>query len=114
MARARARRVITRYVRRRRFSRPKATLPLALVAGFTPLGVDIVKTVTTPGMGAGQIPHTLAWHLGGYNTWDNSFSFSRLAQGWAPILIGFGVHKLANKLGVNRMIARAGVPWIRV
>ena len=114
MAKTRGRRIVRYVARRRSFRRPKPTIPLAMAAGFTPLGVDLVKTVTTPGMGAGQIPHTLAWHLGGFNTWDGTFSMSRLMQGWAPILIGFGVHKAANMLGVNRMIARARVPLLRI
>lgn len=105
----------TRYVVRRIGRRAKkTTIPLAVVAGFAPLGYDIYKTVTTAGMGAGQIPHTLAWHLGGYNTWDGSFSFSRLMQGWTPILAGFLAHKVAGKLGVNRMLASAGVPLLRI
>jgi hypothetical protein len=33
---------------------------------------------------------------------------------WGPVLLGTVVHKIANKLGVNRAIARAGIPIVRI
>jgi hypothetical protein len=37
-----------------------------------------------------------------------------LMQGVGPIVVGVFVHKLASKLGINRGLARAGVPFLRV
>jgi len=37
-----------------------------------------------------------------------------LGKGLAPILIGFAVHWLASKLGVNRMLGAAKVPILRI
>ena len=34
--------------------------------------------------------------------------------GGPAIWAGFGVHYAAQKLGLNRMIARAGIPFIRI
>lgn len=116
---ARRSRAIVRYVRpRARLAvrrAKKTTIPLAIVAGFGPLIADTVTTVKDPNQGFGQIPHVLAWHLAGINTWDNNkFDLSRLARGWAPILAGMIAHKAANKFGINRAIARAGIPLLRI
>lgn len=115
MARRRAR-ARTRYVVRRIGRRAKkTTIPLAVVAGFAPLAVDTINTVRDPNQGFGQIPHVLGWHLLGINTWDNNkFEFGRLVKGWSPIIAGIVAHKLAGKFGVNRMLASAGVPFLRV
>jgi hypothetical protein len=37
-----------------------------------------------------------------------------LASGLFPLLGGIAVHKLASKMGVNRAIAQAGIPILRV
>lgn len=88
------------------------TVPLAVVAGFAPLISDTI--IQARANGIAEVPHVLAWHLAGINTWDNnSFSFSRLMQGWTPIIAGFVAHKLANKIGLNRALANAGVPFVR-
>ena len=33
---------------------------------------------------------------------------------WGPLLIGSGMHKLAGILGINRTLAAAKVPFIRI
>lgn len=91
----------------------KTTIPLAVVAGFGPLIADTITVAKQNGVA--QIPHALAWHLAGVNTWDNNrFDFNRLVMGWTPILAGIVVHKFANKLGVNRAIANMGIPLLRI
>jgi hypothetical protein len=37
-----------------------------------------------------------------------------LKYGTMPLLAGFAVHWLANKIGMNRAIARAGIPFVRI
>lgn len=112
-----ASKVITRWRNRPRSKvhhKRKPTISLAVAAGFIPLVMDTVRTVKDPNQGFGQVPHVMAWHLGGYNTWDGTFSFDRLVKGWTPIAGGILVHKGANWLGINRMLARMGIPFIRL
>ena len=90
------------------------TIPIAVVAGFGPIIADSVQTMKDPNQGVGQLPHVFAWHLAGYNTWDKSWSFDRMAKGWAPIVAGLVAHKLANRFGINAMLARNKVPLIRI
>jgi hypothetical protein len=71
----------------------------------------IQDTVT---LGIQQVPHIVAHHLAGYNTWDGTYSTTRMIKGWTPIVAGFLVHKLASKFGINRAIAGAGIPFIRI
>jgi hypothetical protein len=84
------------------------TIPLAVVAGFAPMIADVAT------LGITQTPHVVAYNLIGYNTWDGTFKADRALKGWTPIVAGMLVHKLAGKLGVNRMLAGAGVPFVRI
>ena len=113
MAKARGRSIV-RYVKSKRRSHKQGfTIPLAVVAGFAPLASDTMTEVKV--RGPGGIPHVLAYHLTGVNTWDNNkFNSQVLINGWTPILAGFLVHKLAGKFGINQMLAKAGVPILRV
>jgi hypothetical protein len=43
-------------------------------------------------------------------TWESW----RLKYGLVPVIAGVAVHKLANLLGVNRAIAGAGIPILRI
>lgn len=104
------RRMATRNFRR---VKKKFTLPLAIVAGFIPAGMDIYNN---RGMGVPQsAAHTIAGLIG-WDTVGNSYvGWNQAKAAGAPgIAIGFGVHYLASKLGINRMIARAGIPLIRI
>jgi len=44
---------------------------------------------------------------------NGQFNFGVLMQNMGPVVIGMVMHKLASKLGVNRMLASAGLPVIR-
>lgn len=50
----------------------------------------------------------------GYDPIKRTFYFGNLKEGIYPLLFGVGVHKLANRIGINRIIAQAGIPWIRI
>jgi hypothetical protein len=84
------------------------TVPVAVLAGFAPMISDVAQ------LGIMQTPHVVAYELLGYNTWDKTWKGDRAVKGWAPILAGFLVHKLAGKLGINRAIAQAGIPILRI
>jgi hypothetical protein len=95
-----------------KYHRPKATLSLAIIAGFLP-----TAAFAWEGMGAGgiaEVGHRLTGRLTGYDTGVHKWSLQELGKGWVPIIGGVVAHKLANKFGINRMIARAGIPLLRI
>lgn len=116
MARARAiarRRV---YVRaRRRSSRGKFTLPVAVVAGFAPLGLGLFGAAKRAAAGdlAGASQEVVI-RTTGYNTDTKSFHWPTFVGSYGPIVAGVIVHKIANRLGVNRALANARVPFLRI
>lgn len=92
--------------------RPKATLPLAIVGGFVPLAMFAYDGFQTGGItnAAGRV----AQRLTGWDYSHNTFVYSELAKGWFPILGGIFAHTVAQRLGINRALAKAGVPLIRI
>ena len=88
------------------------TLPLAVVAGFMPLAVD-VGTQLKAGAWS-QAGNVMTHNLTGYNPWSGKMDTQGFSHGLYPILAGFGVHKLASMVGLNRLIARSGIPFLRI
>lgn len=117
MARSRAiSRVRRVYVRRRGGARRKSfTLPVAVVAGFAPMGVKLFGAVKRGLSGdvAGMTQEAVVATTG-YNTDTKSFYWPAIPMFYGPILAGMVVHKIANRIGVNRALSRAGVPFIRI
>lgn len=103
----------TRNRSRRTQSKRKLTIPLAIVAGFIPMTMDIYNNRS---MGYLQsAAHTTAGLIG-WDTISNRWvgMLQAKAAGMPGLVVGFGAHYLASKLGINRMIARAGIPLIRI
>lgn len=90
------------------------TIPLAIVAGFAPAVIDVIDNVPNFGL-PGSIMHTGAGLIG-YDTVSKKYTGWNQAKaaGICPLIMGFVVHYAASKLGVNRMIARAGIPFVRI
>lgn len=123
-----ATKTITRYKsppkpKAKHHRRAKMTLPLAAIAGLVPLvmaglegyygkTVNADKVAARPGFQglASQVGFTLT----GYSVDTKRWYPEEMIKGMAPILIGVGVHKLANRFGLNRMLASAGVPLLRI
>lgn len=99
--------------KKRRFSRRGGTtIPVAVIAGFAPLATLVVN-----GFRSGGVTYALqelSTYSTGYIPQENRWSFAHLARGMGPVLAGMLVHKVAGKLGVNRALGAAGVPWVRV
>ena len=91
------------------------TLPLAIVAGFLPMALDTFKySKTTTSDGWNQGVRYLVESTTGYDPQANYWSWS-LMRPMLPILAGLITHKLiGGKLGVNRMLGQARVPFIRI
>jgi hypothetical protein len=103
--------------RRRYFSRggggrrkTKFTLPLAVVAGFVPTAVGVWNRRSS----GQQIADYLQAGFTGITPGTGHFSVANLRVGLIPVMAGFGVHMIASKLGINRAIAKAGIPLIRI
>lgn len=111
-----ATRTITRYrsarPKARRRSRAQFTLPLAVLGGFVPTAAFAVQTYREQGIEGGV--KAAAMRLTGYNSWVGNWYAQELLKGWLPILAGVMAHKLAGRLGINRALSRAGIPFVRV
>ncbi len=84
------------------------TLPLAVVG-------PVAYTVYALGKQAMSGPQgraDAAWAAFGWN--QDHPDFSKLPQTYGPIAVGFIIHYLAGRFGVNRALGRAKVPIIRV
>jgi len=94
---------------KRRYSKPKMTIPLSVVAGFVPVVVGVWNRRNS----GTEVGNYLQSSFTGVGT-DGKFSFANLKTGLLPIVAGFGVHMIAGKLGINRAIARARIPFVRI
>lgn len=88
------------------------TLPLAVLAGFAPLTLQTLSMYQSSGFdGATQ---SLVAGTTGYSRWEGKWRAQYLMAGMGPIVLGILAHKVASRLGVNRALANAGVPVIRI
>lgn len=90
----------------------KMTIPVAVIAGLAPG----VTSVLDRGMNVGwKSAGNLATEIyTGYNAETGRFNFGSLKGGTMPLVIGFMIHKLAGMLGINRALASAGIPLVRI
>jgi hypothetical protein len=103
--------------KRKMHHKKQFTLPLAIVAGFA--GGPVASTISQASRYGGDWGKAALWEAGslvGYDTENSRYAgLSQMKKaGYLPLAIGFGVHWGAQKLGINRMIARAGIPFIRI
>ena len=93
--------------------RRQTTIPLAVVAGFVPLAKDVWSGYKASGLSGAQ--HYLVGGITGYDSNTGKLNLPwALSHFWGPVAIGVVAHKLAGRLGVNRALSRAGVPFLRV
>ncbi len=89
------------------------TVPVAVLAGFAPLATYAYLDFKQGGVklaGEGMLAR-----LTGINLNADHYDWAAMGQGLFPILGGLLVHKyIGGKMGVNRMLANAGVPLIRL
>jgi hypothetical protein len=88
------------------------TVPLAMVAGFAPLAIHALDDYKVGGIS--HVGKGLSVRLTGYMPDTGKMEWSYLSEGLLPIITGVIVHKIAGRLGVNRSLAGAGVPFLRV
>jgi len=112
MAKSRAVATRRRYFARRSAPRARAkmTIPLAVVAGFVPAAVGVWSRRSS-----GQaVADYLQAGFTGITPGTGQFAIANLRSGLLPVIAGFGVHLVASRLGINRAIARARIPLLRI
>jgi hypothetical protein len=114
--RAIARRSRTVYLRRAHRRAKSMTIPLGVIAGLAPTAMFALEGFQLPGTQGGikEAGHRLTMRMTGYEWKGGGFSGGELMKGWMPILLGVFAHKAANRLGINRALARSGVPLLRI
>jgi len=91
-------------------------IPLAVVGGMVPMGADVIGAISSNGWLAG-LDHLslcttgITTKPGGAVEWHPSYALQKF---YLPMLGGVVAHKLAARLGVNRMLSRAGIPFISI
>lgn len=102
-------------------NRPKAkhhrkaglTVPLAVIGGLVPMATDIMAAYKAGGAQC-AVEH-VSMCTTGYDPSDGKVKLGFAMQKlYGPLFLGMMVHKLAGRLGVNRMLSGAGVPLLRV
>jgi len=94
----------------KRRSRP--TIPLAVVAGFAAPARIIYRESLANGIEGGAAATGRIFT--GYDSTRGVWDFRQLQFGFAPVLVGFGIHKLASLVGINRALGAARIPFIRI
>jgi hypothetical protein len=95
--------------KRKMHHKKKMTIPLAVVGGFLPTAVGVWNRRSS----GSQVASYLQAGFTGIGA-DGKFAIGNLATGLGPVMAGFAVHKVASMLGVNRAMARANIPLIRI
>jgi hypothetical protein len=105
---------------KKRYSRKHGfTLPIAVVAGIAGGGGRLVYHATHDDHGQGNPISNMAVEAGriytGYDSRDGSFNAGLMRYGTLPLVVGIAIHKIVGgMLGVNRLLARTGLPVIRI
>lgn len=107
------RRSVRKTAKKKRRSRRKFTIPLAPIAGVVAGMAEPVKHLMN-----GQYEEALyavSRNYTGYRPQAQKWEPQLLMRGLVPLIVGGLVHKfVGGSLGINRMLAQAGVPIIRI
>lgn len=92
------------------------TIPLLPIAGFIPTAIGAYSSVKYGWEGGlGEYLTRAFTGYSPYNKDGHRWHPESVAHTWLPIIIGILGHKLiGGKLGVNRALANAGIPIIRL
>lgn len=111
MAKAKTR-TVYRTAKRKVRRRKSFTLPVLMLSGMGPMVGSAVRGFRNEGFtGLGK---EMTFAMSGYHMDSGTFNPSFMWNGTYPMLIGWGLHKMASVLGINRALGRAGVPVIRL
>jgi hypothetical protein len=112
--RKRKRRSIGVARRKRRRRSRSLTIPLAPVAGLA-AGLWEPAQFAMQGRWDWAL-FKLARNYTGFNPANNTWNANELKNGLIPLIVGLLVHKFVGgrPLNLNQMLARAGVPFVRI
>lgn len=88
------------------------TISTATVAGFVPLIARLPDGYRSNGIEG--VADRVSMAFTGYSFQSKNWYLARLKEGWLYPGLGVLAHKMANRIGLNAVIARAGIPFIRV
>jgi hypothetical protein len=101
-----------RYYARAKHRASKMTIPLAPVLGI--IGTPAVSNAIAATM-QGNYTGAITWLKGLAGIGQaGSFDLGVGLSNWKPIAAGLLVHKGASMLGINRVLAKAKIPVLRV
>lgn len=92
--------------------KPGFKLSIAVVAGLLP-GVSRMLYHAQAGGFQGLTTEAARIYTG-YDPVDGSWHMWRMWYGTYPLLLGVIVHRVASLIGINRALARAGIPFVRL
>lgn len=105
----------TRVVQAKRRSRRKTTLPLGIVVPIAGSGIKtFAYAMEHPDAFPQRAIDMISMDYTGYSPFMGNWKISRLKYGLLPLVAGMIIHKGANMIGINRAIANAKIPLIRV
>lgn len=98
---------------KKKHHRKQFTIPMAVIGGFAPIMVKGLKGYQSGGA-TGLLQEVTAYSTG-YHIALKQWQPKLLIEGMTPVIVGGLVHKfIGGKLGINRMLANAGVPVLRL
>lgn len=112
--RATTKRRTTMARRKRRSRRRGFTLPMAPIAGMIPMVIRPIQALMEGNTDLAL--KTFAFDTIGYDIPNKKWDVARMLSNILPLIAGAAVHKYVGgaPLNVNRMLAQAGVPIIRI
>lgn len=101
--------------RKKRRRRSGMTIPIAPIAGLAAGLIEPIQYVVDHGNWRGAV-EVLCRNYTGYRPGTQTWEPHYMTRGLVPLVIGLLVHKFVggSPLNANRMLARAGVPFIRI
>jgi hypothetical protein len=88
----------------------KMTIPIGIVAGLTPGAIGVWTRRNNLANAADFVCNAYT----GVSPQTGTFNAGSLKYGLLPLVAGFAVHKIASMVGINRAMASAGIPWVRI
>jgi len=114
MAKTKTRTVVRYAPRKRSRRRNRMTLPIGIIAPVAITAVKAAGVYQSTGSLESAGRNYFAYYTGYTGNPAKSWEWQYMKYGLLPLALGAFVHKLASKAGINNMIARTGIPFIRI
>jgi hypothetical protein len=91
--------------------RAKTKVSLALAMGFAPVVYDAISSYQIGGVKLAI--SNMAGSFTGFSAYENQFKPKMLTRGLLPVGVGYLIHKVAGKTGINRAMGKF-IPWVNI